>query len=398
VIKVNFVGDILLHSRYDGIAAERGPSFVFEKCSSLLKSSDITFGNLECVLSSKGIPNPEKGCLRGDERYIESLKAAGFSVLSLANNHTFDFGLEGYEDMSAHLESVGVRLIGAGRDLEHSRRLLTFCVNGVRVGFLAYSARDTQGHNYASHSRPGVAPLEEEHILQDLKRYKDSVHHLIVSLHWGIEYSPHPTPHQIFLAHRIIDAGARIIVGHHPRILQGYEYYKNGVVFYSVGSFCHSKLHLVGPRKTYISDLRSCERELAIIEMQLSRDHIEKITVVPFWLNEHGQPEPSDAAKAGEIMKKIAGRNGVLKTREFEQYWESLIVKKRVWGPIRTWWGKGNIWAKIRNFKPSQLYTLWIILGDYISARFSKNPSKWLLFSTRNDKKARPHCGNEADE
>jgi poly-gamma-glutamate capsule biosynthesis protein CapA/YwtB (metallophosphatase superfamily) len=398
VIRVTFVGDILLHSDYDRIAAEKGPFFVFEKCSSLLKSADVTFGNLECVLSGKGVPNPEKGCLRGDGRYIESLGAAGFSVLSLANNHTFDFGLDAYEDMAAHLESAGIRLVGAGRDLEQSRRLNTFCVNGVRVGFLAYSARDNQGYNYASQSRPGVAPLEEEYVLQDIERYKDSVNHLIVSLHWGIEYSPHPTPHQISLAHRIIDAGAHIIVGHHPRILQGYEYYKNGVIFYSVGSFCHSRLHLVGPGKTYTSDLRLCEREVAVIEMQLSPDRIDKITVVPFWLNEHGQPEPCEEAKAEEIMKKIAGRSSILKTPEFEQYWESLIIKKRVWGPILTWWGKDNIWAKIRNFKLSQLYTLWILLADYLSARFSKRPAKWLLFSTRNDRKARPQCGNENDE
>lgn len=397
-MKMSFVGDILLHSKYDTIALQKGTSFVFEKISPVLKDSDLCFGNLECVLSKTGEPNPEKGCLRGDERYIEALRTAGFDVLSLANNHVLDFGFEAFEHMTSKLQSVGIHVVGAGIDLEQSRELVRIDVCGLRIGFLAYSARDNGGMNYASRSEPGVAPLDEEQVLEDIAKHKAAVDHLIVSLHWGIEYSPYPTPHQVLLARNIIDAGVRIIVGHHPRIVQGYEEYNDGVILYSLGNICHSDLNLVGPRRNYTSKLRLCEKELAIFQVELCQDKVKKIDIVPFWLNDSGQPEPCDRAKASEILHKVTERSKKLNSPQFEEYWESLIITKRVWDPVKAWWRSGNLWEKLKNLKPSQITTLWILFSDFLAARFSRKPSKWLLYSTRSDNKARPFCGIDERE
>lgn len=396
VIKISCFGDILLHSDYQKIAIEKGPDFVFEKVFPYLNDSDLCFGNMECVLSQIGTPNPEKVCLRGDESYIEALKGAGFDVLSLANNHILDFGFEACENMASKLKKAGIHVLGVGKDIEQSRSFLTIDVKDHRVGFLAYSSRDNGGFDYASNSKPGVAPLDEEYVIEDINKHKNDVNHLIVSLHWGIEYSHYPTPDQISMAHKIIDAGAKIIIGHHPHILQGYEYYNDGIILYSAGNFCSSDLNFEGPNKTYKSELKSFERESAIFELYISKNKIiEKLNLIPLWLNDEGQPEPCNFEKSAGILKKIGERSEVLRMSGFDKYWESMVIKKRVAGPLKLWWKNGSLMDKIKNFKFSQIETLWILFTDYFSMKFSKSSSKWLMFNPRNDKKPKPFCGDE---
>ena len=396
-VRINLVGDILLHSRYDRIAEEKGPHFVFAKCGELLGDADLRFGNLECVLSNKGVPNPEKGCLRGDPRYIEALRDAGFGVLSLANNHALDFGTEALVDMACASEEAGIRVVGGGRDLAESRRCPTLDVKGVKLGFLAYSARDNGGYNYAAEGVAGVAPLDLDAVVEDITNYKELVDHLILSLHWGIEYSLYPTPDQVSMGRKFIDAGASLIVGHHPRILQGHESYKHGVILYSIGNLCHSDLHLEGPTRTYKSELKLCEREAAIYRVSVSKERIEKVDIIPLWLNDEGQPEPADDGRAADILKKIAERSEVLTRADFAAYWESMLIKKRVAGPLKVWWESGNLLDKLKNFKLSQIQTLWVLCTDFIAMKFSSDSSKWQKLNPRNDKKPRPFCGHEEE-
>ena len=117
-IKAAFVGDLMLHSGFWEIAREKGPDFVFEPAKEIFTSADVLFGNLEVPLSSApGEPKPGKLCLKGDKQYLRSLKRAGFSMLSLANNHVFDFGWEAYEDMAHGLSEAGIPFLGAGENL-----------------------------------------------------------------------------------------------------------------------------------------------------------------------------------------------------------------------------------------------------------------------------------------
>ena len=357
-IRINFIGDILLHSRYSRIAEERGADFAFAKCAELLRDADLRFGNLECVLSNKGVPDPEKGCLRGDPRYIAALRKTGIDILCLANNHAFDFGADALEDMVHAAKEAGIRVVGGGRNLAESRRCLVVTIKGIKVGFLAYSARDNGGRNYAAEGVAGIAPLDADAVLEDITRNKDSVHHLILSLHWGIEYSPYPTPDQVSMGRRFIDAGASLVVGHHPRILQGHENYKNGAILYSIGNICHSDLHLPTPNRTYKSVLKLCEREGAIYRVAFSMDRIESIDIVPLWLNDAGQPEPATDIRAAAILNKITKRSDVLKKTDFADYWESMLVRKRVAAPFRIWWKSGSLADKVKNLRLSQIQTL----------------------------------------
>lgn len=395
MISILFVGDILLHSDYNKIVSEQGPSFIFEKISGVFNDADLRCGNLECVLSEKGAPLAGKGCLIGDKRYIASLGETGFNVVSLANNHTFDYGADAYEDMRINLKKERIKAVGAGRNLNESRKLISVSINGVRLGFLAYSSRDNNGRNYATDTSPGVAPLEEQYLIEDIKKYTNDVDHLVISLHWGIEHSPYPTPEQISLAHRAVDAGAGIIFGNHPQILQGIENYKGGLIMYSLGNFCHSDYYWEGTGKTYQFKIKPVDRESVMVMVKASKDKIEDINIIPIWINEHGQPEVCKDERFADISRKLSDRSEKIKKPDFDNYWNDIIIRKRVKTPFRLWWENGNLLYKIKNFKPSQIKTLMDLLILHIQLKFSKSPSKWQLFNPRNDKKPRPFCGDE---
>lgn len=397
IVKIAFVGDILLHSNYNKFALEKEPSSVFEKICNVLSDADLRFGNLESVLSKKGDPIYGKGCLVGDEKYISALKKVGFDVLSLANNHSFDFGIEAYEDMSLNLQKVGIDTVGTGRNLEESRKMIVVSVNNFLLGFIAYSSKTNNGRNYASDVSPGVAPLEEEYIVEDIKKYKKDVDYLIVSLHWGIEHSPDPTPDQISLAHTIIDAGAKIVVGNHPQILQGIERYNGGLVMYSLGNFCHSDYYWEGPQRTYQFKLKAADKESIMVKVELSKSKIECIDIIPLWINDRGQPEICEGGRSNAILQKLSERSKIITRPDFEKHWENMLIKKRIGNPIRIWWEAGNLFHKIKNFKFSQIKTLLNLFIMFIQTRFSKSPSKWHIFNPRNDKKPRPFCGENED-
>ncbi len=394
-VRILFTGDILLHSNYNKIALEKGPDFVFERISNVFKKADLRFGNIETILSMKGAPVRGKGCITGDERYIDAIKNAGFDVLSLANNHTFDYGIEAYEDMSSSLKKAGLTLSGAGRNLEESRKMQILSVKGIRLGFLSYSSRENNGRSYATDRSPGVAPLDEEYVIEDIKRYKKDVDHLMVSLHWGIEHSPYPTPHQKSLAHMIIDEGVRIVIGNHPQILQGVERYKEGFIMYSLGNLCHSDYYWEGPQRMYQFKIRPADRESIMVKVRLTSIGIEDIDIIPLWINDGGQPEVCKGEKASAILNKLKERSEMIKRPDFARFWNNMIVKKRVESPFKIWWEHGSILDKIRNFRPSQIKTLIELAAMFLEVRFSRSGSKWHLLNPRNDKKPRPFCGSD---
>lgn len=385
----------MLHSRYDEIASHNGTDFVFEKVSPVLKQSDILFGNLEAVLSPEGEAVPGKLCLRGEGHYLQALKKHNFSILSLANNHTFDFGLSAYADMESQLDSLGIVAVGAGQNLDTSRQLKIIERDGIRFGFLAYSSRTTNGSAYADEESPGVAPLDVDLVVEDVLRYQSEVDHLIVSLHWGVEYAEYPTPDQMKIGHRIIDAGASLIIGHHPHIIQGYEKYKDGVILYSLGNFCDSDLEWHGADKSYRSKLKVADRESILAQVRFSKTNIVHLEFVPTWLNDQGQPEIAKGQKEEELRAKFLRRSEVIARPDFQAYWEKMILDKRVGTPFKNWLSQGSIWDKVKNFRPSQFLTLWALMTMYLQTRFSRSSKKYFLLNPGDDEKPRPYCGKE---
>ncbi len=221
-----------------------GPSYPFQFVAQALSQADIAFANLESPMTEGGSPANKDYVFRAPIEAAESLAAAGIDVVSLANNHALDYGLEGFFDTMAALENSGIAYVGAGRDLAAARAPALVTVKGLRLAFLAYvnTPDDSlSGFSVAATAamadRAGVAWATPEAIAQDVAQAALQADIVVVSLHTGFEYWEEANDLQVRLAQAAIDAGADLVLGHHPHVLQGLEEYGGGLIAYSLGNF-----------------------------------------------------------------------------------------------------------------------------------------------------------------
>ena len=232
---LRFAGDCLLAGYYeDAVGTNAGLAF---EDFDLLKTADVAMVNLECPVTTRGKKIPKPYNFRMNPRFLAALTGAGIDIVNIANNHIYDFGPEGLFDTISYLDSTGIRHVGAGRNRAEAHRPVVLNLNGTKIGFLGFYGGGEAPT--ASDSRPGVARREIGLIASDISalRLKDSVDYVVVNIHWGTEKETYPDGSQRDLAHRIIDAGADAVIGHHPHVLQGIELYKSGVIAYSLGNF-----------------------------------------------------------------------------------------------------------------------------------------------------------------
>jgi poly-gamma-glutamate synthesis protein (capsule biosynthesis protein) len=232
-----FTGDVML-ARTVGLrmAAQKDWSIPFHLIADTLRSADLRYGNLECPISDRGRNLHHRYSFRADPRAIEGLKAAGFDVVSQANNHTYDWGPEALLDSLQRLRAAGIEPVGAGQNIlaAHYPRLAQ--VGSLRIAFLAYVDIDPKEAT-AGVDRPGVAWLDPAQALADIPFARPLADLVIVCPHWGVEYALKPTGGQMELAHQMIDAGADLIVGSHPHVVQPLEKYHDHWIAYSLGNF-----------------------------------------------------------------------------------------------------------------------------------------------------------------
>lgn len=233
-----FVGDIMLSRGIDYyIKRNNDYSFPFRFVYEKLSSADLAFGNLEGPISSLGMNQGSIYSFRADPKVIEGLKLAGFDVLSLANNHIFDWGGEALSDTISILSENGIGFAGAGRNYEEANAPLVFSLyDGTRIGFLAFTNLYPETL-FARENSPGVSRFETDFIKERIKNLKENSDIVAVSLHWGEEYQMKQNGEQEKLARALVDAGANLIIGHHPHVVQEVEEYGDGWIAYSLGNF-----------------------------------------------------------------------------------------------------------------------------------------------------------------
>ncbi len=230
------VGDVLL-ARYVGKEIENhGPDYPFEHITGIISSADIAFFNLECTLSTRGVPQRHRYLFRADPRLAENLQKAGFDVACLANNHTLDYGRDAMLDTIEAVEKAGMVAIGAGRDREDALRVRVVEKNRLKVGFIGYSDIPSCGV-VRLNDKPTIAGINLDELPEQIRSAKAECDVLVVSFHWGIEYMKRPTERQQEIAKLAIDNGADLILGHHPHVLQPVDTYKNKPIIYSMGGF-----------------------------------------------------------------------------------------------------------------------------------------------------------------
>lgn len=279
------VGDIMLgryvEDRYRGIID-------IPETGQLLRSADIVFGNLESCFGGGEYPDARQPIpLRAPDRSVRVLKDLGFTVISLANNHCTDYGAQAAEETLSLLQSNGIR--GFGHRSATFPDSVIIDVKGRKIGFIGYS-----GHMKCGDGAPlegGANPLCVDRIVDDVAAIRRKVDVLIASLHWGKEYSDRPVREQIDSAHRLIDSGIDVILGHHLHVIQGIENYRGKLIAYSLGNF--------------LFDQRSpmATKSFALRMMIRNRD-LADVEIVPLILDRY-LPRPASREEAMEINASV---------------------------------------------------------------------------------------------
>lgn len=236
-ISLMFFGDIMLSRSVGKKIIEVGDfRYPFLLIASTTREADILFANLENPVSNRGKNQGSIYSFRADPKTVEGLSYAGFDVVSLANNHMWDWGRDALEDTIETLRGAGIQSVGVGKNEVEANQPVIIKKKGVSFGFLAYTNLMPESMN-AEGDGPGFSYFEKEKVRSDIEKLKQSADSIIVSIHWGEEYKTEANDLQKSLARSFIDAGANLVIGHHPHVVQEVEKYKHGWIVYSLGNF-----------------------------------------------------------------------------------------------------------------------------------------------------------------
>ncbi len=293
-IDLAMVGDMMLARDMGDMLRQHGPDYAYGAVRRLLSEADITLGNLECVISERGEPEPKAYVFRAPLTATLSLRDAGFDVLNLANNHILDYGVEAMGDTFDQLRGAGIAHIGAGMTEAEAHAPVHLEVNGLRLAFLGYANYPTEtstgfpaGAFVAVGDRPGIAWGETERIRREVAAAKSEADLVIVALHGGREYWEVPTEFQQEAARAAIDAGAALVWGHHAHSWQGVEFYGDGVILYSLGDFVFDQM---------------TTNNTGVARLRLDARGVRQLELVPVLIGENGRPAPAEGATGRAIL------------------------------------------------------------------------------------------------
>jgi len=238
-VVVNFTGDCIFTNHFEAIIGDDLNS-VFEEVPWFLRA-DINMINLEHPITLSDDPEEKEFTFKMHPRYLRLMEKGNINLVNAANNHIYDFGIPGIDDTIEYLDSVNIAYVGIGKSLQEAREPVIFNVKDKTLGFLGYFGG--AGQFAATDTSSGLAPRYPSFIFQDIRAVSPEVDYVIVSFHWGIENERYPEEWQTELGRASIDAGADLVVGHHPHVLQGIEIYNGGIIAYSLGNFIFGGHH-----------------------------------------------------------------------------------------------------------------------------------------------------------
>jgi hypothetical protein len=316
------VGDVMLG--YE-------PDTLFDHVVDVLRSGDIAFANCDQVYSDKGHHNPAIFPSPSDPKNIPALVKSGLNVISLANNHTLDWGTDALLDTIERISKTEIKAVGVGKNITEARKPVILERKGTRVGFLAYGCVGPDGYE-AWEDKPGYAPMRSWTIYEkwdyqpgtppmivtlayrddlaameeDIRKLKAQVDVVAVSFHWGLHMQPALIPMSGFeIGHAACDAGADIILGTHAHILKGIEVYKGKVIFHGQSNFAFrpwppsgapSSLrgHSQRPGRSFRDFYKFDPAEVLntfIAKVIIEEGKISKVSYIPCHINKETQPE-----------------------------------------------------------------------------------------------------------
>lgn len=291
----NFAYEGSMPAKYDEVGDF---NYFFENVKSVFEEDDLTIVNFEGTLTDSTIREDKQFAFKADKSYAEILTDGFVEAANLANNHSKDYGEQSYNDTMDALDEAGITNFGYDR-------VAIKKVKGIKVGLVG---------TYVLADGLGVKDSMEKNI-QDLKDEGAQV--IIASFHWGEEKAEYPNDVQVELAHAAIDAGADLVLGHHPHVLQGIEQYKGKNIVYSLGNFCFGG-------NMYPSDMDTMifQQTFTLKGGKLQEDNVTNI--IPCSISSvedynNYQPTPAAGEKETEILNKITQRSQGLSNENTEE-------------------------------------------------------------------------------
>jgi poly-gamma-glutamate capsule biosynthesis protein CapA/YwtB (metallophosphatase superfamily) len=334
-LHITAFGDLDFHDNVDAYIKRNGPEGLFDGVKDFFPPDSIKIANLETVLLKRPIiQETRKALLVSDTSSIETLKNIGIDLLSFANNHVLDAGPEGLIECIKNIEQSGIKIYGSGPNEQEARKPAVITINGITLAFFAYA--DGMGQ-VAGSDRPGCAEALFDKILEDIGQYTNLDRTIVViSLHMDAEFQEAPSPARIELCRQLAEAGAHIILCHHPHVPQGIENWNNSLIVYSLGNYVTP----ISPYMLAHSDI--CHKSFHI-NIGINGKGVTKADVAPVVINKDGLPVLAQSSDRTDILQLIAARSEILKQEP------RLIHNYRVM--TRTWLKKtlGTLYWAARN-------------------------------------------------
>jgi poly-gamma-glutamate synthesis protein (capsule biosynthesis protein) len=289
-------GDIMLGRGVGELIERNGPEYPFQVMQPIISKADIAFANLESPITPNGqLVHPRNRMIFSAKPIaVRGLVYAGFDVLSVANNHATDFGIQSLTDTLEILHQNGIMSCGGGRSYEEAHQPALIEVKGIKVAFLAYN--EVPGSIRAKSGQGGVAWADISMAQKDVKEARKVADVVIISMHMGKEYVDFPQGFYqrrfvMDFAHAVIEAGADIVLGHHPHTPQGIGFYKSKLIAYSLGNF--------------VFDQREPWRHSICLWLEISKEgFIRQMQVIPVYID-RCQPKPSTGVIRERMIKKM---------------------------------------------------------------------------------------------
>jgi len=288
VVELIAVGDVMLGR---DIASVSDP---LSGITPWLRSADLALGNLECIIAEGGTARPGPYRLRAPSSAATVLGDAGFDLLGLANNHALDYGPEGLAETVARLHEAGIATMGAGPGAAGAAQPVMRDVGGLRLAFLAFNtvADPDDRPEAGGWTRAIWDEAEAVNAIAAARAAADGQVPLaiIVSIHWGYEYELRPDPAQRDAARAMLDAGADLVIGHHPHVVQGTEVRAGGFVAYSLGNL--------------VFDQQQGEtRQGLALRVIFDREGLRAVQALPVWAGPH--PRPMDPEDSEALLARV---------------------------------------------------------------------------------------------
>ncbi len=295
-------GDVIGDRSIRTIIANQGGEAVFKGITGILTRADLAFVNLETPLTTSGDPQYWKDVVfKGDPRLAEAMADSGVDVVTMANNHAGDQGDSGLTDSLRHLRRAGLKVCGAGSDLATARLPRFFTVDGVRVAFLGFTDVLPVGFP-ATSSSPGTSPGRSDvaAVKQAVRDAAKKADYVVVGWHWNYELTTAPSSLEAAEGKAVIDAGADLVIGHHPHVLQGVQAYHGGLIAWSTGNLVFD--HQSGP----------CA-ETMLVRARLSKTRIA-VDLIPLTIAYDGRPKRTYGG-AASILGRVKSYSASLGTK-----------------------------------------------------------------------------------